>query len=339
MINRIYRLIDTKRIEMVMREVVANSASIITTPDYITVCAADQRYYLGKRRREVLRTKLPMALIHEATATVKYDLSKQLNNAEKVVLVPLKTETSDLKMKANYNPNSMFQSSGVDGFLQDYVTTDTNGLIPITDNYSVVYVFCEVLSVIFNAIEAFESICVNGKESFGIWGDGNIGYIAGLVIRCLYPDSKIYSFGKTARKLERFSFSDEVFYIDDVPKGLQIDNCFECVGDVGSESAIRQIISMISPQGCVSLLGVSEEEISINTRSILDKGLRIIGNSRSTRDDFVKAVNLIQTSNTCRRYLETLISEVIEIHNEKDIVRLFEQDMLNDFKTVGKWMI
>lgn len=339
MINRIYRLMDTKRIEMVQREVEFCGDIVIATPDFISVCAADQRYYQGKRKREILRSKLPMALIHEATATVMYDAGGRYQPGSKIVLVPLVPPKKQSGIKANYDRNSVFMSSGSDGFMQDYVTIMQDEVVPIDGEYSTIYVFSELLSVIFNALEAFDRVCVTDQSSFGIWGDGSVGYITCLVIRCLFPNATIYAFGKTMKKLQRFSFADEIFYIDDVPKGLRINHCFECVGGRGSESALRQIVELIAPQGCVSMLGVSEEEIPINTRAVLDKGLKLLGSSRSATEDFVKAVDLIKNSKMCRNYLETLISEVIDIHCESDITRLFEQDILNDFKTVGRWLI
>lgn len=75
MIGRIYRLIDTKRIEMKQREIPFHGDTVLVRPEYMSICAADQRYYLGQRRKEVLREKLPMALIHEATGTVIRDFS------------------------------------------------------------------------------------------------------------------------------------------------------------------------------------------------------------------------------------------------------------------------
>lgn len=339
MINRIYRLMDTKRIEMVQREVILSENMIIARPDHISVCAADQRYYQGKRKREILMEKLPMALIHEATATVMYDPRGELNPGTKGVLVPLVPPEEKSSIKANYNKSSEFMSSGRDGFLQDYISVPRGGFVPIAGDYTAVYVFSELISVIFNALESFEKACVTSKTNFGIWGDGSLGFIAGLVLRHMYPNSRIYVFGKTARKLQRFSFADELVYIDNIPKDLYIDNCFECVGGIGSESALRQIIELTLPQGCISLLGVSEDEISINTRSVLEKGLKLLGNSRSCSEDFIKAVDLIHGSIVCRKYLETLISGMIEIQNESDITNMFEQDILNDFKTVGKWLI
>jgi ribitol-5-phosphate 2-dehydrogenase len=72
---------------------------------------------------------------------------------------------------------------------------------------------------------------------------------------------------------------------------------------------------------------------------VLEKGLKLLGNSRSDAGDFQKAVQLINESAPCRKYLETLISEVIDIRAESDISRLFENDIHNDFKTVGRWLL
>ena len=338
MINRIYRLMDTKRIDMVQREVSFGAEDILIKPRFVSVCAADQRYYHGNRKREVMRKKLPMALIHEATATVLFDPNGAFSNGEGVVPIPL-LESPKASVKPNYDERSEFRSSGRDGFLCDYITAPKGGYVVLPDNNSPVYVFSELVSVAFNALDAFERCRVTECDSFGVWGDGSLGYIVALVLRHLYPSSKIYVFGKTARKLHRFSFADDFFFIDEIPDDLRINHAFECAGGVGSESAIRQIIDMITPQGCIALLSVSEVEISVNTRIVLEKGLRLIGNSRSDSGDFQKAVNMISESISVRKYLETLISEVIDIRVESDISRIFENDILNDFKTVGRWLL
>lgn len=339
MIGHIYRLMDTKRIEMVQREIKFGYNDVIIKPDYLSICAADQRYYFGKRSKEILQKKLPMALIHEATATVLFDKSGKFTKNSKAVVVPLiETESSEV-VKANYNPKNIFVSSGYDGFMQEIMAVGSDRIIPIKNEYSVIYVFTEIVSVAINAAEAFERANRTYAESFGIWGDGSIGFVMSLVLKCLFPDSKIYVFGKNLRKLQHFSFADRTYIIDNIPQGLRIDHCFECVGGVKSGEAISQIINMISPQGCVTLLGVSENPIPINTRSVLDKGLIFIGNSRSSREDFIKAVNLIDNNAMCRKYLKMLISQIICIKDENDMVNAFEQSILNDYKTVMKWEV
>jgi len=336
MIGRIYRLIDVKRIEMKQREIKCSNDLVLVKPSYMAICAADQRYYLGKRKKEIMREKLPMALIHEATGIVLHDYSGQIENGKKVVLVPL--EAAEGEEKANYRTNSKFASSGNDGFMRDMFTLPRNRVIPVK-NDSVVYVFSEILSVALSAISVFESTRRTNPNAFGVWGDGSMGFVMCLALRCKYPDAKIYSFGKTMRKSRKFSFVTKTIYIDNVPPDLIVDHAFECVGDAGSEIAIRQILKLISPQGTISLLGVNEDAVLINTRKILEKGLIIIGNSRSDEADFREAVKLIQENELCKKYLRILVSEIVEVKTEDDIYRAFDQDVLNDFKTVIKWAL
>ena len=70
MINRLFRLVSSRRIEIVEREIELQNAQLLIRPEYLSICAADQRYYWGKRKKEILSKKLPMALIHEGIGTV-----------------------------------------------------------------------------------------------------------------------------------------------------------------------------------------------------------------------------------------------------------------------------
>ena len=330
---------DAKRIEVIQREIKFNKDDLIVKPDYLSICAADQRYYFGNRPPEVLSEKLPMALIHEATATVLYDGKGELERGSKVVLVPLIENESSDTVKSNYNPHNAFSSSGVDGFMRDVIAVSHNRVIPIEKNYSVEYVFSELVSVVINVIDAFEKANAKNIGEIGVWGDGNMGFVVSLVLRCLYPEAKIYVLGKSLRKLQHFPFADKVYLIDKLPENFSVDHCFECVGGKNSDMALQQIINVIRPQGIVNLLGVSETPVNISTRTVLDKGLILIGNSRSTREDMQKAVSLIDENSACRKYLRMLVSETIKIEKESDMMYAFEQSILNDYKTVMKWEV
>jgi ribitol-5-phosphate 2-dehydrogenase len=340
MIGRIYRLMDAKRIEMIQREVSFNNEDeILVKPDFMSICAADKRYFFGKRHLEILSSKLPLALIHEATATVLYDKSGKLPTDSKVVLMPLIDEGQNSGIKTNYNPENQFMSSDIDGFMRDFIAVPHNRVIHVPDNYSAIYVFSEMVSVVINMLDAFEKSRVTAVQTVGVWGDGSMGYVVSLVLRCLYPNIKIIVFGKNLRKLQRFSFVNKTYNINEVPPSLNVDHCFECVGGKSSEAAVEQILNVINPQGCVSLLGVSEEAVSVSTRIVLEKGLKLIGNNRSDSEDFRKAVALIRDNEICKKYLEILISERIAVKNERDMAYAFEQSSINDFKTVIKWEV
>jgi ribitol-5-phosphate 2-dehydrogenase (NADP+) len=339
MINRIYRLVDVKRIETVYSEISVESNQLIVRPEIFSICAADQRYYQGKRNKEVLQKKLPLALIHEGIGTILYDPKGEFKKGTRVALIPNLPFSQVTSVKENYASDSHFCSSSVDGFMQEFLLIRRDRVVEIPESDNNIYVLSELVSVAFNAFDFFEKNATGPMESIGIWGDGSVGFVMGLVLRSVYPDSKIYIFGKHERKLQYFTFATESYVIDNIPKDLILDHCFECVGGNGSEPAINQMINMIRPQGTISLLGVSENPVPINLRIVLEKGVKLIGNSRSGIQDFKEAIQLIHSNKSVQSYLKNIVSQVIEVNNEQDITYAFEQDQMNDFKTLLKWRI
>jgi len=73
MINCHYRLHSPKRIGIDFVEEQETENTVVVRPVYLSICAADERYYQGKRKKEILDKKLPLALIHEGVGQVVYD--------------------------------------------------------------------------------------------------------------------------------------------------------------------------------------------------------------------------------------------------------------------------
>ncbi|SUM74172.1 xylitol dehydrogenase [Staphylococcus saccharolyticus] len=200
--------------------------------------------------------------------------------------------------------------------------------------------YTELVSVSVHAIERFKSKSNQLRETFRIWGDGNLGYITAILLKKLYPNTKVIVFGKTLYKLSRFSFVDEIIQIDSIPEYLKIDHAFECVGGKGSQHAIEQIIEIINPEGSIALMGVSELPIQINTKIVLEKGLTMIGSSRSGLKDFEKTVALYRQYPDILNQLALLKGKEFEINAIEDIITAFEYDISNAWgKTVLKWNI
>ena len=88
MINEIIKLTNVQKFEIFFEEKDINKDYIIVRPTYMSICAADQRYYQGKRKKEVLQKKLPLTLIHEAVGRVIYDPKGEFKKNEKVVMIP-----------------------------------------------------------------------------------------------------------------------------------------------------------------------------------------------------------------------------------------------------------
>lgn len=338
MINQAYRLIAPKQIRADFVDLKIDENNVIVRPTYLSICAADQRYYTGSRGRVIMKQKLPMALIHESVGEVVYDPKGEYPIGTNVVMIPNTPIEQDDVIKENYLRSSQFRASGFDGFMQNVVSMRRDLIISFKMEPRVA-VLLELTSVVMNAIENFKKTSNKRKSVIGIWGNGNLGFISALVLKKIYPDTKIIVFGVEERKMAYFSFVDETYLINNIPDDLRVDHAFECVGGRGSETAINQIIDYIQPQGSIILMGVSEASIEINTRMVLEKGLTLLGNSRSNYEDFKKSVELMETYPDVCEYLSTIISEEVNIQSINDMHKAFEDDLNNDFKTIMKWDI
>ncbi|KRG08774.1 ribitol-5-phosphate dehydrogenase [Lederbergia galactosidilytica] len=341
MINQVYRLVSARQFEVTYKDKILQSDQVVVRPEYLSICAADQRYYTGTRGKEAMSAKLPMALIHEGIGKVVFDRSGQFKVGTRVVMIPNTPMAVDEYCAENYLRSSKFRSSGYDGFMQDYVFLDADRLVELPEDINPeVAAFTELITIATHSITRFESKAHGRRDVLGVWGDGNLGYITSLLLKKKYPNSKIIIFGKNQYKLDHFSFVDETYQIDEIPKDITIDHAFEAVGGRGSESAINQIIDHIYPEGSISIMGVSEYPVQMNTRMILEKGITLIGSSRSGRADFIHTVDLMKEYPDIVDYLATLIGTVQSVTTINDIIQAFENDLTVSWgKTVMAWKI
>lgn len=336
MINYVYQLVSPGIIS-IKYEDVRLGEEVIVKPTYMAVCHADQRYYLGKRDFNKLRTKLPMALIHECVGKVVHDPTGTYPMGEKVVLIPNipPKEPNDV-IYENYAKGSGFRSSGYDGFMREFVNLPADRIVPyehVKDSYMAI---TEFISVGMHAISRFKKSAHSIRKSVGIWGDGSLAYVLACIIKKTFPEIKLTIVGKDAYKLSQFMFADITFLAENLPEDFNIDHAFECAGGEGSYYAIDDIIRYINPQGSVMLLGVSENKVGINTRDILEKGLTLMGCSRSGREDFKNAVEYMQDEVFAKR-IGRIIYEDKPVSSIDDIHRVFQSDLNTPFKTVFKW--
>ena len=338
MLNTVIKLTSPKEFETVFEELIYKSDEILVRPTYMSICAADQRYYQGKRKKEILDQKLPLALIHECIGEVINDSKGDFKSGERVVMIPNSPTEKNPVIKENYLRSSKFRSSSIDGFMQNIVAIKRDRVIPIKKIDNEIATQLELTSVAMNALEAFQKKSHKNVERIGVWGCGSVGYIMALVLKSKYPNSKIIVVGNDPERLNYFSFADEIVFNNKIDSSFNIDHAFECVGGPNSEDAINQIIDVINPEGTICLLGVSEDPIDINTRMVLEKGITLVGNSRSSYDDFYKSVMLLQDKKI-QDYIHNIISETILINDVNDINKAFDADITNNFKTVMKWNI
>ena len=182
MINTVYQLVAPRRFEIKYSDIDLNNNKVIVRPTYLSICNADQRYYQGLRDAEILRKKLPMALIHEAIGEVVRDPSGNFKTGELVVMVPNTPVEEDDIIAENYLRSSKFRASGFDGFMQEYVEITPDRLVRLPQDIDrTVAAFTEIVSVSVHAIGRFDKIAHKRRNVVGIWGDGNLGYILSYI--------------------------------------------------------------------------------------------------------------------------------------------------------------
>ena len=130
MIVQSYRLVSPRQIRTDFINLPISKNNVLVRPTYLSICAADQRYYTGNRSKEVLKKKLPMALIHEAIGEIVFDPKREFLPGTKVVMIPNTPIEKDEVIKENYLRSSYFRSSGYDGFMQSLVTIRRDRIIP-----------------------------------------------------------------------------------------------------------------------------------------------------------------------------------------------------------------
>lgn len=338
MLNTVYRLVAPRTFEPVVVSQ-DTTGKVVVRPTHLSICNADQRYYQGTRSKEVLDRKLPMALIHEGIGRVVSDDTGTFQPGDAVVMLPNAPVEEDAFIAENYLRSSRFCGSGFDGFMQEAMVLPPERVVGLPQDVNrEVAAFTELVSVATHAISRFDAIAHGRRERIGVWGDGNMGFIVSLLLHLRYPEASIVVFGRNESKLHDFTFADETHLVGDVEGVALVDHAFECAGGEGSVAAIEQIIDLINPEGTVSLLGVSENNVPINTRMVLEKGLRLFGSSRSGREDFEATVQLYRDHPEVLDYLASLVCSVNEATQIADIAAAFESDIRKPMgKTVIQW--
>ncbi|MBF8984611.1 alcohol dehydrogenase catalytic domain-containing protein [Lutibacter sp. B2] len=344
MLTKGFKISGPKRFEIYIDNVKVKKDEALIKVDTATICKADLRYYLGKRDERVLGLKYPMNLLHEAIGTIIKDPSGTFNNGDRVVLVPnliFECDKSSCNLDIcnrkelgeNYCPKAKFASSSFNGFSREYLSYPVRNLVKIPSNIeNHIAVLCELISV---ACAAIRRVNIREGYTIAVWGDGILGYILCSVLKVMH-DVKIIAIGKHEEKLKQLEV-DDIYLVNDKEIYMQnIDMAFECVGGIGSQYAIDEMIKCIKPGGDIVLTGVSEKKIEIDTRKILEKGISLKGVTRSNVDDFKKAVELFAYEDFVNNIEKLNLGEIC-IRNIVDFHHVFEKEVNN--KKLGKYIM
>lgn len=329
--SRAFRLIAPWKFKEVKIQHELNKDDVVIRPTLASICHADLRYYTGERRKEALEEKLPMALFHEGIGEIVKSSNDELQIGQRVAIVPnipgwLLNSKDDISstVSDNYAQNSVFLGSGFDGIGQEHLVLPAENAVPIPNNIpDEIAVLTEVCSVSIQAINRIID-SYRGRK-IAVFGDGPVGFLTTAALHHVYniPKNNLIVFGAVEEKLVHIDFATTYLVQEfDFNSEKGVDIVLECTGGKYSESAINQAIELIEPEGKIVLMGVSEDRVPINTRDVLEKGLEIIGSSRSTVEDFkllMKHFQDVTYQNTLKKILP----------NEKNVIC-----NIDDLKTV-----
>jgi len=323
-----------------------NENECLVKVEKAAICKADLRYYEGEREERILGLKYPMNLLHEMSGRVLKDKSGTFKVGEKVVLVPNiiiddKISNSDENiinneyLGENYCESAKFASSNTDGFAKQVVAWPLKYVVKCPQNISSnVLVFCELISVGISAFRRVKHVSPECK-TICIWGDGILGYIISSLAKNIY-NMNVIIVGKHEEKLKKFC-CDEYINLKLLPKKLyKADAFIECVGGKGMNYAIHDILNVIRPGGSVVLTGVSENDIEISTRKILEKGIVITGSTRSSYEDFKNAVKCFENEKFLKS-IKQLDFGTIDVKNIIDFYNIFEKNCCENM--LGKYIL
>jgi ribitol-5-phosphate 2-dehydrogenase len=333
--SRTYQLIQPRELNELVIERPVRKGEVVVESTLASICHADLRYYTGNRRPEALAKKLPMALIHEGIGRIVESQTPDREIGQRVVIVPnlpaylLEGKKREECCQAcregvgdNYCSRGRFLGSGTDGIAQNRLVLPAACTVPIPDSVpDEIAVLTELSSVSYHAFRHVKDRLK--KDRVAVFGDGPVGYLTASVLAHIFEVTKdrFWAFGAIPDKIAQFEFAQtELVTKYDFKNGVKVDIVVECTGGRFSESAINQAIDILNPGGVLILMGVTEERVPINTRDVLEKGLTLMGSSRSSAPDYYQVIEAMKKPTyqaTLRRILPDRFVQVNSIEDFK----------------------
>lgn len=339
--SHVYRLENPYNFKSIKVQRQFEENDVVIEPSLASICHADLRYFTGNRNPEALKKKLPMALLHEGIGKVVESGTTGLQIGQRVAIVPnipgyllnhvekeLCCKSCQHKASENYCESGVFLGSGFDGIGQSRIVLPSQCVIPIPDDIpDEIVVLAELCSVSYEATLNIAKY-ITKKSQVAVFGDGPVGYLTASLLHHLYKlnADQLTVFGADESKLANFTFAKRrMVQSVDFKNNIHLDIVLECTGGPFSELAINQAIDSLNPRGKIVLMGVTEHNVSINTRDVLEKGITIYGSSRSTYYDFQAIIQAMKDSEYQNTLRKLLPRTVYEIRNENDLYRAMKE--------------
>lgn len=287
--------------------------------DAVGVCGTDLHIFDGS-----YPTELPLVQGHEISAvvdTLPAGYRGRLSVGTRVAVEPVVSCGSCYPCRhGRHNTCRAMQAVGVHrpGGLQQYLTVPVENCHPADDLAPEIVALCETLSVSHRAVARPR---VESTDTVVVLGAGPIGLGAVIAARDLGADVMAVDLQPSRLRLAgELGAAELVRNLDELPDRVHDwtggDGAAVVVEATGSAVVAETAFEVVATAGRISLVGVSEQSVSLNLRRFTAKELDVYG-SRSTVD-FPAAVALAR-----RRQAElgTLVSHRFPLSRAEEALR------------------
>jgi (R,R)-butanediol dehydrogenase/meso-butanediol dehydrogenase/diacetyl reductase len=296
---------------------------------YVGICGSDIAIYTGKNHR----AKLPVIPGHEIVGEiVKLKVNQAKNQdsgfqiGERIAVLPtLACERCELCTggKRHLCRSIHFIGIQTNGGYAEYAKIPINNLYHLPNGLSFEKaVLAEPLAV---AIHAVRMAQVDIGDTALVMGAGPIGLLVAMIAKlsgCFkviiseISPSRIelaQSLGFTTVDMSKDISGRQLSSLTD---GKGFDLIFECVGH---PSTVSQMIEQGKPEAQLIVVGAFKEPPAFDLFMMSRKEQRLVATWTYTRDDFAKAINYLDGSDT---HFERVISHFIELEQTSQAIEM-----------------
>ena len=295
----------------------APAGCVLLRTRYTGVCRADIRYISGSRPESLMRERLPLVPFHEGCAEVLETGQgvTGLRPGQKVCVVPNvpcyvqdpKTYPSKERACVACRPggagehlctDAAFLASNVHGMARTHLIHPAAALWLLPQDIPErLAPMAEPLSVVYRALCTAN---VSADQRVVILGAGVMGHLVALVLAHYWktPREQVLITDISDERLQGVSDLGRTLNSSDGPMPESIagrfDRAFECAGGKACADTIEHALQLLKPGGVCVLVGVSEDPAPVRTRTMLAKGLHLVGTTRSAAEDFPPVLDLLR---------------------------------------------
>ncbi|WP_158735599.1 zinc-binding dehydrogenase [Alteribacillus sp. YIM 98480] len=276
-----------------------NHGEVLIKLAYAGICGTDMLCYHGGMEN---RVRPPVILGHEFSGTVEtVGLESKFHKGDKVTVEPLITcgRCNGCQI-GEYNLCSSLNLIGIDsdGAMAGYICVPEENVYKLTDNISLkAAAFVEPLAVCVHLAQKAE---ITDGQNVLIVGGGPIGLISAFVARIKGARvfiSEIEDF--RIRTAEEFGFEvinpnkeSVIETLEDKTDKRGADISIEATG---TDTGLITCIEATGVKGTVVVAGLPKKPATIDTYRIVAKEINMIGTRVYKKEDYVEALQLMQS--------------------------------------------